>query len=202
MENKVIITIGRQFGSGGRFIGRKLAEELNIPFYDSELLAKAAKESGLSEAVLDNYDERKDSFFSGVMPYSYGIDLSLGQKVFLAQFDAIKHIAAEGSCIIVGRCADYVLRENPNVASIYISAPLDYRKERVIKYYGVKENKARDTIIRMDKKRASYYNYYTDQKWGRARYYDLCIDASIGIDETAEVIKHFVKTKFHLNCDK
>lgn len=196
MEKKrFVITIGRQFGSGGRFIGRKVAEILDIPFYDNELLTKAAEESGLSEAVLDSYDERKDSFFSGVMPYNYGIDLSLGQKVFLAQFDAIKRIAASGSCVIVGRCADYVLEEDQNVVSVYISAPLDYRMKRVIQYYDIKDQKAKDTIIRMDKKRASYYNYYTDLKWGRAKNYDICLNSDIGVEKTAKAIVDFTKLK-------
>ena len=132
------------------------------------------------------------------MPYNYGIDLSLGQKVFLAQFDTIKRIAAAGSCVIVGRCADYVLEDDPNVVSVYISAPLEYRLKRVIKYYDVKEQKAKDTIIRMDKKRSSYYNYYTDLKWGRAKNYDLCINSEIGVEKTAKAIVDFVKLKLDL----
>lgn len=193
-----VITIGRQYGSGGRFIARKLAEMLNIGFYDNALLTKAAEGSGMSKAILDTYDERKDGFFSGIIPTSFGNDMSIGQKVFLAQFEAIKSIADKESCVIVGRCADYVLRENPNVVNIFITCPLDKRVERSIKFYGVDEKKARDTIVKMDKKRASYYNFYSDKKWGRADSYNLIVDSSIGIDETCEIIKKYVELKLNI----
>lgn len=197
---KYIITIGRQYGSGGRFIGKKLAEKLNIAFYDNELLAEAATSSGMSPAIFENYDEKRDGFFSGLVPVSYGLEMSIGQKVFLAQFDTIRRIAENESCVIVGRCADYVLRDNPNVISVFIQAPLEDRINRVIKYYNIKENKAEETIRKMDKKRSSYYSFYTDKKWGKADGYDLAISSSIGIDECVDVIINYVekklKTKF------
>lgn len=195
---KFIITIGRQYGSGGRFIAKKLAENLNIKFYDNELLAKAAIESGLSNHVIETYDEKKDGFFSGVVPSSFSVDLSLGQKVFLAQFEAIKKVADNESAVIVGRCADYVLEEYPNVVNIFITAPLKDRVERAIKYYNVDQKKAESTVLKMDKKRASYYNFYSDKKWGRADSYDLTVNSSIGIDETVEIIKEFVKKKLNI----
>lgn len=194
-----VITIGRQYGSGGRFIGRKLAEMLNVNFYDNELLSTAATQSGMSKTVLDNYDEKKDGFFSGVVPSTFGADMSLSQKVFLAQFEAIKMIADRESCVIVGRCADYVLRENKNVVNVFITAPLEDRVKRAVKYYNLDEKKAKETIIKMDKKRASYYNFYSDKKWGKADSYNLTIDSNIGIDEACEVIKAYVEKKLKLN---
>ncbi len=193
-----IITIGRQYGSGGRFIAKKLAEELNIKFYDNELLASAASESGLSNHVIESYDEKKDGFFSGVVPSTFSVDLSLGQKVFLAQFEAIKKVADTESAVIVGRCADYVLQDRTNVVNIFITAPLKERVERAVKYYNIDSKKAENTIIKMDKKRASYYNFYSDRKWGKADTYDLCISSSVGIDESVQIIKEFVKKKLNI----
>lgn len=196
-----IITIGRQYGSGGRFIAQELAKKLNIPFYDNALLAKAAQDSGLSENVLQNYDEKRDGLFSGIMPSVYGVDMSMGQKVFLAQFEAIKRIADAGSCIIVGRCADYVLRERTNVVNVFITAPLEQRIENGIKYFGLEPKKAKDIIIKTDKKRASYYNFYSDKKWGRAESYNLIIDSTAGIDACCEVIKVYTEAKLGIKID-
>ena len=195
---KFIITIGRQYGSGGRFIAKKLAEELGIKFYDNELLAKAAVESGLSNHVIETYDEKKDGLFSGVVPSAFSVDLSLGQKVFLAQFEAIKKVAENESAVIVGRCAGYVLEDMDNVVNIFVTAPLKDRIERAIKYYNVEQKKADAIVLKMDKKRASYYNFYSDKKWGKADTYDLCINSSIGIDESVKIIKEFVKAKLNI----
>lgn len=193
-----VITIGRQYGSGGRFIAQELAKELNVPFYDNELLAKAAVDSGLDQDIVKSYDEKKDGVFAGFIPSLYGYDMTMGQKVFLAQFEAIKKIADAGSCIIVGRCADYVLRDRPNVVNVFITAKLDDCIKRCVKYYGVDEKKAEELIKKTDKKRASYYNFYTDRKWGRADQYDLTIDSGIGIKETCEVIKNFAEKKLKI----
>lgn len=193
-----VITIGRQYGSGGRFIAKKLAEKLNIGYYDNELLAKAATESGLSHSVIESYDEKKDGFFSGVVPSTFSVDLSMGQKVFLSQFEAIKKLADTESCVIVGRCADYVLDGRKNVVNVFINAPLDSRIERAVKYYNIDPKKAKDTIIKMDKKRANYYNFYSDKKWGKADSYDLCINSNVGVDEAVEIIKTFVETKLKI----
>ena len=133
-----------------------------------------------------------------MVPSSFSVDLSLGQKVFLAQFEAIKKVADNESAVIVGRCADYVLEEYPNVVNIFITAPLKDRVERAIKYYNVDQKKAESTVLKMDKKRASYYNFYSDKKWGRADSYDLTVNSSIGIDETVEIIMEFVKKKLNI----
>ena len=195
---KYVITIGREYGSGGRFIGKLLAEKLGIPFYDNELLIKAAEESGLSESVFKNYDEKRDGVFtSGLGIYSY--DLTLGQKVFLAQFDSIKKIAAEESCVIVGRCADYVLKDHPNLISIFITAPMSDKIKRAVDYYGVNPNKAQSIIHKTDKKRKSYYNFYTDKDWGKASNYDLCINSKIGVDECVDAIISYVKARIKID---
>lgn len=200
---KTIITIGRQYGSAGHEIGEKLAGRLGIPFYDKELLTRAAKESGFCEEMIKTHDERPtNSFLYNLVmdTYSFGynsagiVDMPISQKVFLAQFDAIKKIAAEGPCVIVGRCADYALDDNPNCLSVFIQADMDARVKRISKKYDLNDAKAKETILKKDKQRSSYYNYYSSKKWGSCSTYDLCISSSIlGIDETVTILKQFVE---------
>ncbi len=200
-----IITIGRQFGSGGRVIGKALAKHFNIPYYDKDLLAVAAKESGLCEELFESHDEKPTNSFlySLVMDtYSLGYstsaftDMPINYKVFLAQFDAIKSIAEkEGACVIVGRCADYALADYDNVINLFIHADIDDRAKVIAKRYDLTEEKAKDKIIKMDKKRSSYYNYYANKKWGDAKGYDLCINSfALGIDGTVDLIIKLVET--------
>ena len=194
---KFVITIGREYGSGGRFVGKLVAERLGIPFYDSELLVKAAKESGLSEAIFKSFDEKKDGFLgSGIGLYSY--DMTLSQKVFLAQFDTIKKIAAEESCVIVGRCADYVLKDYPNLVSVFVCALMVDKIDRAVKYYGLNPDKAENLIYKQDKKRKSYYNFYTDREWGKASNYDLCINSRVGVESAVDAIEAYVRRRFGL----
>ena len=200
---KTVITIGRQFGSGGREIGEKLAQAYDIKYYDKELIARAAKESGFCEEILMNHDERPtNSFLYNLVidTYSFGynsssfVDMPMSQKVFLAQFDTIKKIADEGPCVIVGRCADYALEGRDNVINLFIYADEDFRVRKIMEQYGMDENKARDNLVKKDKQRASYYNYYTNRKWGRAESYDLCINSAVlGIDGSVKLIKQFVE---------
>ena len=200
---KTVITIGRQFGSGGREIGEKLAQAYNIKYYDKELIARAAKESGFCEEILMNHDERPtNSFLYNLVidTYSFGynsssfVDMPMSQKVFLAQFDTIKKIADEGPCVIVGRCADYALEGRDNVINLFIYADEEFRVRKIMEQYSMDENKARDNLVKKDKQRASYYNYYTNRKWGRAESYDLCINSSVlGIDGSVKLIKQFVE---------
>lgn len=183
-----IYTIGREFGSGGYEVGQLLAQRLDIRLYDKELLAQAAKDSGFCQEIFENHDEKPTSSFlySLVMDtYSGGsyssapfLDMPLNHKVFLAQFDTIKKIADRESCVIVGRCADYALADYEDCMNIFIYADLTDRIRRVSKRRDLTENKARDLIQKMDKQRASYYNYYTCKKWGDARSYDLSINTS------------------------
>lgn len=194
---KYVITISREYGSGGRFIGKLIAEKLGISFYDSELLTKASDLSGISKTCLENYDETKESAFSYAQGL-YGMDMSLGQKVFLAQFDAIKKIASQESCVIVGRCADYVLKDNPNVVKVFICAPLEDKIERAITYYKINPAKASSIIAKKNKKRRSYYNFYTDKEWGKPDSYDLCINSKSGIETAVEAVCAYTKRRFNL----
>ncbi|MBC5659798.1 cytidylate kinase-like family protein [Anaerosacchariphilus sp. NSJ-68] len=205
MANNTIITIGRQYGSGGHDIGKQLAEELNIPFYDKALLERAAKDSGLCQEIFENHDEKPTNSFlySLVMDtYSLGYttssfsEMPLNHKIFLAQFDAIKNIAKEGPCVIVGRCADYALAEFPNVVNVFLHADLQDRIVRIARRHDLTDAKAKDLIIKTDKRRASYYNYYTSKKWGEAAGYDLSLNtATLGIEGTIHMIREFVAYK-------
>lgn len=198
-----IITIGREFGSAGHEIGEKLAKRLNIPCYDKELLKRAAKESGLCTEVFENHDEKPTSSFlyNLVMDtYSFGysqstyVDMPISHKVFLAQFDAIKKIASEGPCVIIGRCADYALSDFDNCLHIFIHADLEDRINRVMgKYDDLNYEKAKDMIQKKDKQRANYYNYFSSKKWGVAESYNLSIDSSVlGEDGTVEFLLQFI----------
>lgn len=195
MDKKFVVTIGREYGSGGRFIGRKLAERLGVAFYDNELLLKASEASGLSKNIMESYDEKVDGIFSGIFPSTYIPEASLGSRVFIAQFETIKKLAAEESCVIVGRCADYVLRDFENVVNVFITAPMEECVKRAVKYYNLEETKAADTIKKMNKKRANYYNFYTDKKWSSANSYDICINSTVGIDTVVDIIEAYLKGK-------
>jgi len=198
-----IITIGRQFGSGGREIGEKVAEYFGIKCYDKELLTRAAKESGFCEEMIQNHDERPtNSFLYNLVmdTYSFGynassfVDMPISHKVFLAQFDTIKKIADEGPCVIVGRCADYALTDNPNCLHIFIYGDEAHKTKRIMEKYSLNESKAREMCSKKDKQRQSYYNYYSSKKWGRADSYDLCINSSVlGVDGTVKLIAQYVE---------
>ena len=204
MYDNTVITIGREFGSGGHEIGMKLAERLGVKCYDKELLQLAAKNSGLCEELFASQDEKPTNSFlySLVMDtYSLGysnsyVDMPINHKVFLAQFDTIKKLAENESCVIVGRCADYALEDDPNCVSVFIKAPMTDRVERIKKIYNITDSKASDLIQKTDKKRASYYNYYSSKKWGEARSYDLCLDSSdLGIEGAISLICEYIKIK-------
>ena len=200
-----IITIGRQFGSGGREIGEMVAEHFGIKCYDKELLSRAAKESGFCEEMIQNHDERPtNSFLYNLVmdTYSFGynsssfVDMPISHKVFLAQFDTIKKIAKEEPCIIVGRCADYALSDLPNVLNLFIYGDEECKIKRIRERFSdiTSNEKAREMMIKKDKQRQSYYNYYSSKKWGRADSYDLCINSSIlGIEGTVKLIIQYIE---------
>ena len=201
MANK-IYTIGREFGSGGREVGEKLAAKLGIKLYDKELLQQAAKDSGFCEEIFENHDEKPtNSFLYSLVMDTYSVsgysaapflDMPLNHKVFLAQFETIKKIAEKESCVIVGRCADYALSDDPDCINIFIHADLDVRIKNVSRNLNITENKARDIINKTDKQRASYYNYYTSKKWGDSKSYNLSLDAGkLGTDNCVEMILKF-----------
>lgn len=198
MGNK-IYTIGREFGSGGKEVGERLAERLGIKLYDKELLQHAAKESGFCEEIFENHDEKPtNSFLYSLVMDTYSVngytsspflDMPLNHKVFLAQFETIKKIAEQESCVIVGRCADYALADNKDCINIFVQAPIENRIRLVSKRLNLTENKAKDIIQKNDKQRASYYNYYTSKRWGDSTSYHLTVDSGkLGIDGCVELI--------------
>lgn len=203
MGEKTIYTIGRQFGSGGRAIGRRLAEHLHIPYYDKELLSIAAKDSGLSESLFQNADEKPTSSLlyslaMGNYPMATGAlgfnEMPLNDQLFLIQSKTIKKIADQGSCVIIGRCADFILRDDPDVVSVFIHAPLAARVYRAVHVYEIDQDKAEDICLKSDKTRANFYNYYSDMKWGMCRTYDLSLDsASLGIEGCIEMILSYTE---------
>ena len=205
--DKIIINVGRQLGSGGHDIGRMLALDFGAKYYDRELLNLAAKESGFSEKVFEQNDERK-GFFKGLFNMGsphvnsgsvYKSSVSQ-ESLFQFQSDAIIKAASEGSCVFVGRCADYVLRDFPNAVNIFITASMSYRVEQIMNKQHLDEAAAKAFIKKRESQRAEYYNYYTGKKWGHAASYDLCIDSSIlGIMETEKIIAEFIRKRFGLN---
>ena len=205
-NNNIIINIGRQLGSGGHDIGRMLALDFGAKYYDRELLNLAAKESGLSEHVFEQHDERKSFFRSflhipnGMAGANYGKQGFSQDSFFQFQSEAIRKAANEGSCVFVGRCADYVLRDFKNVVNVFITASMDFRVEQVMaKQNFVTPQEARRFIEQGEARRADYYNYYTGKKWGHASSYDLCIDSSVlGLMETEKFIASFIRKRFEL----
>lgn len=195
--NKVI-TISRQYGSGGREVGQKLAGYYGIPFYDNELITRAAKESGFAEETFAKAEDKATnsllySLAMGINVYGnqdFGFSgLSLDDRIFLAQSDVIRKVADDGPCVIVGRCADYVLKERVNIFNVFVQASLDYRLKRVVDVYGESEKKAGEIILKNDKRRANYYNYHVGEKWTNLTNYDMVVRSDIaGIDKAVESI--------------
>ena len=187
MAEKFIITIGRQFGSGGRVIGKELAKRLGFDYYDKELLSEAAKVSGLDCSCFEQADEKElfsipNIFSTNWLSFGFGDDSNSSmssEHIFKCQSDVIRMIAEKGNCIIVGRCADYVLRDFPNCINLFLHAPLEARVERVMARDKISEKEAMAIVKRHDKQRASYYNFFTDKTWGDGKSYHFSIDSSL-----------------------
>lgn len=202
-SNHLIINIGRQLGSGGHDIGRMLALDFGAKYYDRELLNLAAKESGLSEHFFEEHDEKK-SFLRSFLHLPNGMSNNYSRQdfsqdsFFKFQSDAIRKAAQKGSCVFVGRCADYVLRDFKNVVNVFITASIDFRINQIMAKQGFSDTfHARRYIEQREARRADYYNYYTGKKWGHATSYDLCIDSSIlGLVETEKFIAQFIRKRF------
>ncbi|MCQ2496367.1 MAG: cytidylate kinase-like family protein [Lachnospiraceae bacterium] len=197
-----IITISRQYSSGGREIGRILADEWGIPFYDNELITRAAEDSGYSVDAFESAESRAGNSLlysiargmvtAGSMTTTFN-HLSLDDRLYIAQTDIIKKVADEGPCIIVGRCADYILRRRENLVNIFVNADMPFRVERAQRIDHMPSAKIEENILKMDKRRSNYYNFHTGEKWGRAENYALCINSSkVGIEKTAMLIKQYV----------
>jgi len=195
--SNIIVTIAREHGSGGRLIGRKLAQELGFGFYDKEIIAMTAKQSGFTEEFVSRMEQTKTSSFLYSI-YAATQEMPLTEQVFLVQSNIIKEIAAKGSCVIVGRCADYVLRGESGCVRAFIHAPIEERVRRVKEFYGEEEGtdeQVKARILKRDKKRASYYDYFAQCKWGLAQNYDVCLNSSLGIDTAVEILKTVVRER-------
>ena len=199
----IIINVGRQLGSGGHDIGRMLALDFQAQYFDRELLNLAAKESGLSEKIFEQNDEKK-GFFRGLLnmgaPHLSGGNFKpdlLQESLFQFQSEAIRKAAKDSSCVFVGRCADYVLRDFPNTVNVFITASMKYRIEQIMNKQHLDHDAAWKFIEQKESDRAAYYNYYTGKKWGSAESYDLCIDSSVlGLVETEKIIAAFIRKRF------
>lgn len=188
MKNR-IITISREFGSGGRTIGKKVAEELGIPCYDNEIIQKIAKESGFDEQYIKEAGEyASGGFFSTLANRAFGP--TNGDYLWEMQYKIITELAQQGPCVIVGRCADYILRDTVDCLKVFIHADMNFRAERIVKVYGEREVSAEHRLKEKDKRRAAYHRFYTEMKWGHAQNYHITLDSGVlGIDKCVKIIK-------------
>ncbi len=210
MEEKFTINIGRQLGSGGRQIGEQLANLFGISFYDKELIMLASKKSGLGKEFFELADERsRFSLFGGMygFPGSFGEEIICGnylsnEALFKIQSDVIRELAEQKSAVFVGRCADYILKDSPRCLNVFVCADLDIRIKRIAEINNISEKEAKEIILKTDKRRSGYYNYYTEKKWGRADSYHLCINSSVlGVDKTISYIQKFAEQLFGLTLN-
>ena len=210
MSRNIVVTIGRQFGSGGREFGAKLAKELGIRFYDKELLLEAAHNAGMGQEFFERNDEKAPSFLSGLMGFNHGVKPSTlyfgsnsisDDSLYRSLSELMRDLANKESCVIVGRTADYVLRDFPNVFNIFVHAPEDVCIQRIMSRGDENnEKKAREKLHRTNKLRASFYNFYTDKRWGHAGSYDLCLDSSLmPIDQWVKITANIIRTRFNIS---
>lgn len=207
MERKTVVTIARQYGSGGRTIGEMLSKELNVHYYDKELLKLASEDSGINEKLFVNADEKIKmtnlfkvikNVYTGQLIPPESDDFVSDNNLFNYQAKIIKELAEEESCVIIGRCADYVLKDYDNVLSVFIHAPKDYCMEQAAKKVSMPSKDLEKYIAKIDKRRADYYKYYTGREWTDARNYDLCLDSSkLGFERCVEEIKAYIDVRFH-----
>ncbi len=190
----IIITIAREYGSGGRYIGKLVANQLGIPLYDKEFIAEIASKTGLSEEYIENQEQKRETLAGLNNGYYVGLDNK--DELFLKEAELIKEIAQKGSCVIVGRCADFILKENKNVVKVFIYSDMEHKIKRAVEYYHLDKNKAEKEIKRINKLRANHYKYYTEQEWNNYENYDICLNSdALGVEKTAEMICNIVKEK-------
>ena len=202
MTKKTIITISRQFGSGGRDVGKKLADALGIKYYDRELIEMAAKESGFDKEMFEDTTANTSRLFRFINTFGYSLgaplsvmnDITLSDQIFLIQSRVVEQAADSGPCVIVGRCADYVLDNRDDVLKVFIAGDMNDRKKHAIQYYEVDERDVESSICKIDRNRKGYYDYYTDKKWGAAESYDVCLNTSVfGIDGCVGILKQLLE---------
>lgn len=206
MGQNTVITIARQYGSGGREVAQKISELMGIKFYDKELIARAAKESGLSEFLFEGIDEKPTNSIlyslvmgmqSGSGGYYHYNDMLNNDYIFRIQSQVIRNVAEEDSCIIVGRCADYILREEPRLVNVFIHADKQWRIKRIMERQNMTEKEATAAINKTDKRRSSFYNFYTNKVWGNVDNYNISIDTSlVGVDGAAQLIVDYAKIAY------
>lgn len=210
MDKKYVITVGRTFGSGGRVLGRLLADRLGIPFYDKRLLLEAARQAGVAPEYFERNDERMPRFISGVFSFAHGFNpmswysdptTISSDSIYKAQCDYIRELSARESCVTVGRTADYVLRDVPNTINIFVHAPEAACVSRIIERHdALSPDEARTLARRANKLRAAFYNFYTDKTWGDARSYDLTLDSSLlPMEQSVDLIISYLRTRLGQN---
>jgi len=187
---KFIVAISRQYGSRGNIIGAKLAEALGVEFCDKTIVSRAAKESGFSEAFVEMMEREKPGSFLYAMSAA-GLGMSVYDEVFIAESKVIKEVAQKGSAVIIGRCADYILRNDPACIRVFIHAPMDLRIHNATSYYD--KDDAESRVKSRDKSRAAYYNYFTANKWGELKNYDITLNSAIGVDKCVGILKKYVE---------
>ncbi len=196
---ETIITIGREYGSGGREVGKQLAQKLQIPFYDKELLTLAAKESGICEEIFESHDEKAvSSYLSTLFPSAPGgeAQLPLNHRVLLAQFETIAKVALQGPCVMVGRCANYVLKAQPNMISVFMYGTVEARIKRIMSVENLPYDQAKDRVRKVDKQRQSYYNFFADGNWGhRSNYHLMLCTSGVTHDALADSIIAYIAGK-------
>lgn len=194
-----IITISREFGSGGRTIGKKVAEQLQIAYYDEEIVSEIAKESGLAESFVKEqgeYANTSSHFLFNFNNWGNGVTSTLSDRLYVLQRNLICELAEKGPCVIVGRCADYVLRERRDCLNVFVHADMEFRADRIVRLYGEKEDAPQKRLEEKDKKRSTYYKYYTNRTWGKAQNYHLCLDSGmLGIEHCVQIICDVVNEK-------
>ncbi len=194
LNKPTIITIAREYGSGGRYVGRLIADKLGIKFYDKDLIIKLAQETGLSEEYIENTEQKREKLESLNTGYSVGINTA--DELFIKETELINKLADQGSCVIIGRCSDFILKDRENVIKVFIYSDMKNKIKRATDIYGIKENKAEKEIKRIDKLRANHYKYYTDREWKNYSNYDICLNSDIlGVEKTAEYICNLIKEK-------
>lgn len=204
MSKRIVISISREYGSGGREVGRIIAEKLGIPFYDKELMTYLAQKSGIDEELFKQINDKIGfaNFYFGNKEMRLGRGalgdlgtLGLHERIQRVQEELIKKLSQE-SCVIIGRCSDYILKDDPNTIKVFIRANLMDKKRRAVGEYGEKVETVNEKLLDVDTRRANYYNYFTDQVWGKASHYDIMLSTShISLEEAAEVIRHYAETR-------
>ncbi|MFQ9297433.1 MAG: MATE family efflux transporter [Clostridia bacterium] len=197
LENQIIITLSREYGSGGRYIGKLVAEKLGIKLYDKEFVAKLAEETGLSSEYIENNEQKRGALET--LNNGYYSGLSNSDELFIKESELIKKVASENSCVIVGRCADFILKENKNVFKVFVYSNMENKIKRTTNIYGLDKNKAEKEINRINKLRANHYKYYTEKDWNNPENYDICINSdSLGVEKAADLICEMIKEKARL----